>query len=114
MEIDKGSEIAFSELKRKMQLAYRNIGMSPSSRLHSESEEIYIRKKDRGSSSYRFLQNLRRFSEGLPFREQQVLLNRILESAYHYEFWHLQYFNAREYRATLKSLATKIEEAFPL
>ena len=113
METEKGQQTAFAQLKRKMQVAYRDIGMSPSSRLEASADELYIRKKDRESSSYRFLQRLRCFSKELPSRERLVLLYSILDSSYHYEFWHLQYFSSREYRATLRSLESKIKEAFP-
>ena len=113
MEIEIDQAQAFEKLKRKMRLAYQEIGLSPSSRLGSEEDDLYIAKSHKRGASYRFLQKLRKFSDGLPINEKQVLLNSVLDSAYHYEFWHMSFFNPREYRALLKSLASKIEEAFP-
>ena len=113
MEIEKDQAQAFAKLKRKMQRAYQEIGLSPSSRLECKSDDLYIAKSHKRGASYRFLQRLREFSDSLPVNERQVLLNSVLESSYHYEFWHMSFFNPREYRALLKSLASKISEAFP-
>ncbi|MBP5216771.1 MAG: hypothetical protein J6038_02940 [Bacilli bacterium] len=113
METEKEQAEAFAGLKRKMRLAYQEIGLSPTSRLACKEDDLYIAKSHKQGASYRFLQKLRKFSDALPVNERQVLLNSVLESAYHYEFWHMSFFNPREYRAVLRSLAGKIKEAFP-
>ncbi|MBO4541501.1 MAG: hypothetical protein J5736_05955 [Bacilli bacterium] len=114
MEKENGNEKAFASLRKKMQNAYQSIGLSPYSRLECGKDEFYLAKKTRAGSSYRFLQRLRRFSEALPIPERRVLLYSVLESSYHYEFWHMQYYSQREYRLICRELARKITEAFPI